>query len=68
MTKKYYLARLAGSRVDVLAKLPGSVAKQTAMGSVLLTTAGFAAISAAYALSITGIATGWAAIAGGVVW
>ena len=68
MTKKYYLARLAGSRVDVLERLPGSVAKQTAMGSVLLTTAGFATISAAYALSITGIATGWAAIAGGLVW
>lgn len=68
MTKKYYLARLAGSRVDVLEKLPGSVAKQTAMGSVLLTTAGFASISAAYALSITGIATGWTALAGGMVW
>lgn len=68
MTKKYYLARLAGSRVDVLEKLPGSVAKQTAMGSVLLTTAGFASVSAAYALSITGIATGWTALAGGMVW
>ena len=66
--KKYFLARLAGSRVDVLEKLPGSVAKQTAMGAVLLTTAGFATISAAYALSITGIATGWTAIAGGLVW
>lgn len=68
MTKKYFLARLAGSRVDVLERLPGSVAKQTAMGSVLLTTAGFATISAAYALSITGIATGLGAIAGGLVW
>lgn len=68
MTKKYYLARLAGSRVDVLEKLPGAVAKQTAMGSVLLTTAGFASVSAAYALSITGIATGWTALAGGMVW
>nr|WP_296777368.1 DUF4407 domain-containing protein [Rhodococcus sp. (in: high G+C Gram-positive bacteria)] len=68
MNFKYVLARIAGSRVDVLDELPGSVPKQSAMGAVLLTTAGFAAISAGYALSITGIASGFGAVLGGLVW
>lgn len=68
MKYKYLLARLAGSRVDVLEQLPGAVPKQSAMGAVLLTTAGFAAVSAGFALSITGIATGIFAVLGGLVW
>ena len=54
---KYFLARLAGARADILQQLPGALAKQSAMGAVLLTTAGFAAVSAAYALNITGVGT-----------
>lgn len=65
---KYFLARLAGARADVLQKLPGAVAKQSAMGAVLLTTAGFATISAAYALNITGVAGGAACVVAGLVW
>ncbi|NIL74890.1 DUF4407 domain-containing protein [Rhodococcus sp. B10] len=68
MKLKYFLARLAGARIDVLEKLPGALPKQSAMGAVLLTTAGFAAISAGYALSITGIASGIFAVLGGLVW
>ncbi|WP_161987368.1 DUF4407 domain-containing protein [Prescottella subtropica] len=64
----YLLARIAGARVDVLKHVPGSVAKQTAMGAVLLTTAGFAAMSAAYALSITGVASGFVCVLAGLVW
>lgn len=68
MKFKFLLARLAGARVDVLEQLPGAVPKQTAMGAVLLTTAGFAAISAGYAMAITGIATGIFAVLVGLVW
>lgn len=68
MKFNYFLARLAGARVDVLAQLPGAVSKQAAMGAVLLTTAAFAAISAGYAMAITGIATGIFAVLAGLVW
>lgn len=64
-----FLARLAGARIDVLRQLPGQVPKQVAMGAVLLTTALFAAISAAYALNITGVAEGWGlAVVAGLLW
>lgn len=65
---KYFLPRLAGARVDVLEELPGAVPKQFAMGAVLLTTAGFAAASAAYALSLTGVASGFVCVLIGLVW
>lgn len=68
MKFNYFLARLAGARVDVLTQLPGAVPKQAAMGAVLLTTAAFAAISAGYAMAITGIATGIFAVLAGLVW
>lgn len=64
-----FLARLAGARIDVLRQLPGQIPKQAAMGAVLLTTAFFAAISAAYALYITGVTEGWLlALVAGLVW
>lgn len=68
MKFNYFLARVAGARVDVLTQLPGAVPKQAAMGAVLLTTAAFAAISAGYAMAITGIATGIFAVLAGFVW
>lgn len=64
-----FLARLAGARIDVLRQLPGQIPKQVAMGAVLLTTALFAAISAAYALNITGVAENWLlALVAGLAW
>ena len=59
MTPSLFLARLTGARLDVLEKLPGQVPRQAAMGAVLLTTAAFAAISAGYALHVTGITGSW---------
>lgn len=59
MTPSLFLARLTGARLDVLEKLPGQVPRQAAMGAVLLTTAAFAAISAGYALHVTGVTGSW---------
>lgn len=63
------LAQLAGGRPDILRHLPGQLPRHVAMGAVLLTTAGFATISAAYALKMTNVASSWAvAIVFGIVW
>ncbi len=50
---RYPLARLAGAQPDVLAKARTDRIKYSAMGGVLLTTAGVAGVSAAFALSST---------------
>lgn len=64
-----FLAGLAGARKDVLQLLPAAVTKQAAMGAVLLTTAGFAAVSAAYALNITRVVPSpWLCIPVGLLW
>ena len=64
-----FLAGLAGARKDVLQLLPAAVTKQAAMGAVLLTTAGFAAVSAAYALNITRvIPSPWLCAPVGLLW
>src|SRR4051794_11863403 len=44
------LAALAGARLDVLQVAPGSRAKYVALGGVLLSTGGLAAVSAAFAV------------------
>src|SRR5215207_3155373 len=44
------LAVLAGARLDVLSVAPGSRAKYVALGGVLLSTGGLAAVSAAFAV------------------
>lgn len=64
----YFLARIGGARIDVLRKLPGSVAQQAAMGAVILTTAVFAAVSAAYALSVVNFASIWWCVIAGLLW
>ncbi|UVS76925.1 DUF4407 domain-containing protein [Actinokineospora sp. UTMC 2448] len=62
------LARLAGARPDVLARAPGDLGKQAAMGGVLLTTAGLAGVSAFFALhSALGLGP-VAAVAAALVW
>jgi len=64
-----FLARLAGARIDVLRQLPSQTSKQAAMGAVMLTTSLFAALSAGYALHITGVASGWFfACVAGLLW
>jgi hypothetical protein len=68
MSFSYFLARVGGARIDVLRKLPGSVAQQAAMGAVILTTAGFAAVSAAYALNVVNFASVWWCVAAGLIW
>jgi hypothetical protein len=50
---RYPLARLAGAQPDVLAKAKTDRVKFSAMGGVLLTTAGVAGVSAAFALIST---------------
>src|SRR3982751_4274133 len=44
------LAVLAGARLDVLAAAPGARARFVALGGVLLSTGGLAAVSAAFAV------------------
>ena len=44
------LAVLAGARLDVLQVAPGARAKHVALGGVLLSTGGLAALSAAFAV------------------
>jgi hypothetical protein len=51
MTIRMGLARLAGARTDLLKQAPGDLAKQSAVGGVLLSTAGVAAVSAFFAMS-----------------
>ncbi|CAM3783207.1 DUF4407 domain-containing protein [Smaragdicoccus niigatensis] len=68
MSFSYFLARVGGARIDILRKLPGSVAQQAAMGAVILTTAVFAAASAAYALSVVHFASIWWCVLAGLLW
>jgi hypothetical protein len=50
MSLSTWLARLAGARAEILSKAPGDVNKHAALGGVLLTTSGVAAVSAFFAL------------------
>jgi hypothetical protein len=49
--RPFVLARLAGAQPDLLEQAPGEQVRAAAMGGVLLTTAGVAGISAAFALN-----------------
>ncbi|RUP27142.1 MAG: DUF4407 domain-containing protein [Mycolicibacterium sp.] len=62
------LAALAGGRADVLAVIPGARPKFVAMGSVVVGTAGMAAISAGFAVSMALGAPLPAALAIGIGW
>jgi hypothetical protein len=68
MSIRIGLARLAGARPSLLRKTPGDLTKQAAMGGVLLTTAGVAAISAFFAMSSALSAVWWVAILIGLGW
>jgi hypothetical protein len=62
------LAVLAGARLDVLHVAPGSRAKHVALGGVLLSTGGLAALSAAFAVHMA-LGAPWAiALAVGLGW
>jgi hypothetical protein len=68
MSSLNLLARLAGAQPDVLSRAKTDRVKYTAMGGVLLTTAGVAGVSATFALnSSVGLSMAVAAAAG-VVW
>src|SRR3954447_4187682 len=65
------LAVLAGARLDVLQVAPGARAKHVALGGVLLSTGGLAALSAAFAVHMalgapwavaTLVGLGWGAV------
>ena len=56
------LAVLAGARLDVLSVAPGARARQVALGGVLLSTAGLAALSAAFAVHMA-LGAWWAVAA-----
>lgn len=62
------LAVLSGARASILAKAPGDVGKHAAMGGVLLSTAGVAAVSAFFALHSVLELSAPVAAAAGVVW
>jgi Domain of unknown function (DUF4407) len=64
----YRLARLAGANGDVLARARTDRAKYSAMGGVLLTTAGMAGVSAAFALHSSVRLPLGASIVAGVLW
>jgi hypothetical protein len=53
MTIQMGLARLAGARTDLLKQAPGDLTKQSAMGGVLLSTAGVATVSAYFGMNST---------------
>src|SRR3954454_5601437 len=62
------LAVLAGARLDVLQVAPGSRQKYVALGGVLLSTGGLAALSAAFAVHMA-LGAPWAlALAVGIGW
>ena len=62
------LAVLAGARLDVLSVAPGSRSKYVALGGVLLSTGGLAALSAAFAVHMA-LGAPWAiALAVGLGW
>jgi len=62
------LARLAGAQSDVLRKARTDRVKYTAMGGVLLTTAGVAGVSAAFALNTAVGLPVVAAVIAGILW
>jgi hypothetical protein len=62
------LAVLAGSRLDVLQVAPGARAKHVALGGVLLSTGGLAALSAAFAVHMALGAPWLIALAVGLGW
>jgi hypothetical protein len=67
MSLSTWLARLAGARAEILAKAPGDVNKHAALGGVLLTTSGVAAVSAFFAMhSVLELAPAVAAAVGAV--
>ena len=47
-----FLARVAGASPEILARAPGETVKQQALGGVVLTTSGLAALSMAFALHL----------------
>jgi hypothetical protein len=65
---RYPLARLAGAQPDVLEKAKTDRIKYSAMGGVLLTTAGVAGVSAAFALISTLKLPPAVAASAGVLW
>ncbi|MGW3992448.1 DUF4407 domain-containing protein [Amycolatopsis sp. NPDC004772] len=65
---RYPLARLAGAQPDVLAKAKTDRIKYSAMGGVLLTTAGVAGVSGAFALISTLKLPPAVAALAGVLW
>jgi hypothetical protein len=68
VSTRAWLAWLAGAQRDVVGQSPSDLAKHTAMGGVLLTTASVAGVSAAFALiSALGLAI-TAAVVVGVLW
>src|SRR5215203_2480548 len=62
------MAVLAGARPDVLAAAPGARAKFVALGGVLLSTGGLAALSAAFAVHMALGAPWLIALAVGLGW
>jgi Domain of unknown function (DUF4407) len=62
------LLTVAGANRDVLREAPKERGKQVAMGAVLVSTAGLAAVSASYALYLALHLPWLIAIAGGLVW
>lgn len=68
MSLSLWLARLSGARAEILEKTPGDVNKHAAMGGVLLSTSGVAAVSAFFALHSVLELPLVAAAAAGLVW
>ncbi|WP_051765332.1 DUF4407 domain-containing protein [Saccharothrix syringae] len=68
MSFSLWLARLSGARTSILQKAPGDVNKHAAMGGVLLSTAGVAAVSAFFALHSVLELPLAAAVAVGLLW
>ncbi|HEX6343916.1 DUF4407 domain-containing protein [Umezawaea sp.] len=68
MSFSMWLARLSGARVSILEKAPGDVNKHAAMGGVLLSTSGVAAVSAFFALYSVLELPAYAAVLAGLVW
>ncbi|HWO65107.1 MAG TPA: DUF4407 domain-containing protein, partial [Umezawaea sp.] len=68
MSVTMWLARVSGARVSILEKAPGDVNKHAAMGGVLLSTSGVAAVSAFFALYSVLELPVYAAVLAGLVW
>lgn len=64
----HVLGRLAGAEPDVLTKAPTDRVKYAAIGGVLLTTAGVAGVSAAFALSTAVQVPAYLAVVVGALW